>query len=321
MHGWCKDWIQTKGSNRITHEYQVVDGKIDKFTIKQVPCKYADNIQRAQSFNIGLYDKEGKLVEKLENVSLEKKEVTEIAAMNGKAAPDAILLNSDDWGFGHFILDEATITVFEQSLGKVEANIDRAVIIGQIAAMIKQVEFPATRLPQVLTNLMEEQNQNLINALVGSLLQCQLGYIEPSAVEKFNHETFEFFSKKAQKSEGSLKTFCIEKAISFLHSKAHLELTSEWILKPQDTLSLTPAQKYAVLKMYCASSEFTKEQKEALKESVLKDDNTDEAKIVAKACELILPEAELKEKLWAEIIDPETKEPQKDLMQKMVCFM
>jgi len=67
--------------------------------------------------------------------------------MNGKAAPDAILLNSDDWGFGHFILDEDAIKVFEQSLGKVEANIDRAVIIGQIAAMIKQVEFPATRLP------------------------------------------------------------------------------------------------------------------------------------------------------------------------------
>jgi hypothetical protein len=63
-------------------------------------------------------------------VTLEKKEVTEIASMNGKAAPDAILLNSDDWGFGHFILDEAAIKVFEQSLGKVEANIDRAVIIG-----------------------------------------------------------------------------------------------------------------------------------------------------------------------------------------------
>lgn len=106
---------------------------------------------------------------------------------------------------------------------------------------------------------MEEKNQNLINALVGSLLQCQLGYIEPESVEKFNHETFEFFSKKAQKSEGSLKTFCIEKAISFLHSKAHLELTSDWILKPQDTLSLTPAQKHSVLKMYFASSDFTKE--------------------------------------------------------------
>lgn len=50
--------------------------------------------------------------------------------MNGKKAPDAILLNSDDWGFGHFILDDAAIKVFEQSLGKVEANIDRAVIIG-----------------------------------------------------------------------------------------------------------------------------------------------------------------------------------------------
>jgi hypothetical protein len=147
--------------------------------------------------------------------------------------------------------------------------------------MIKQIEFPATRLPQVLTNLMEEKNQNLINALVGSMLQSQLGYIEPTHVEKFNSDTFEFFSNKAQKSDDKLKSFCIEKAISFLHSKAHLELTSQWILKPQDDLSLTPTQKYSVLKMYCASPDFTKEQKDALKEQVMKDDKTDEGKVVA----------------------------------------
>lgn len=99
-------------------------------------------------------------------------------------------------------------------------------------------------------------------------------------------------------------------------------MTCNWILKAEekDSLALTQPQKYAVLKMYCAASHFSKEEKDALKALVLKDDNTDEGKVVAKACELILPEAELKERLWKEITDPETKEPQKDLMQKMGCF-
>jgi len=61
---------------------------------------------------------------------LEKKEITELAVLNGKEAPAIILLNSDDWGFGHFVLEDAAIKIFEENLGKVEANIDRAVVIG-----------------------------------------------------------------------------------------------------------------------------------------------------------------------------------------------
>jgi len=113
LHDWSKDWIQTKGSNMIVANFTEKDGKIADYAIKQTPCKYAEAINRFQSFNIALYDKAGKLLEKIENVTLEKKEETLIAAMNGKQVPDAFLLNSDDWGFGHFILDEKSIKVFE----------------------------------------------------------------------------------------------------------------------------------------------------------------------------------------------------------------
>jgi len=81
---------------------------------------------------------------------------------------------------------------------------------------------------------MEEQNQNLINAVVGAMLIAQASYIAPDAVESFNDDTCEFFIKKAGKSEEKLKIFCLEKAISFLHTKKHLELMSEWILKESD---------------------------------------------------------------------------------------
>ena len=88
--------------------------------------------------------------------------------MVGKPVPKAFLLNSDDWGFGHFELDEASIKVFEQNLSNVESQIDRAVILGQITGMMLQVEYPATRLPIVMNQLLNEGNQNLINALVGA---------------------------------------------------------------------------------------------------------------------------------------------------------
>ena len=50
--------------------------------------------------------------------------------MIGKELPAAVLLNSDDWGFGYFELDEGSVKVFEQSLSKVSNQLDRAVVIG-----------------------------------------------------------------------------------------------------------------------------------------------------------------------------------------------
>lgn len=84
--------------------------------------------------------------------------------------PAAFLLNNNDWGFGYFALDEASIGVFETSLSKVNNSLNRAVIIGQVIIMMRQVEYPATRMPTIMNQLIDEKNQNLINALYGAFL-------------------------------------------------------------------------------------------------------------------------------------------------------
>jgi hypothetical protein len=144
-------------------------------------------------------------------------------------------------------------------------------------------------------------------------------------VEQFNSDAYNFFIDKAQKSDEKLKMFCIEKAIHFLHTKDSIELLSNMIHQEdkgeKPALVLTKPQKQAVLKVYWACPDFNMESKKALKDVVLKDDNSDAAKICAQSCDMILPEAALKEDLWKKITDPDSKEPQKDLLLKMGCFM
>lgn len=134
---WAKDWLQTKGANKVTAEYTEQDGLITSFQLRQTPCKYGDNVYRQQSFNIALYDEEGGLVDKVCEVSLEKNELTKVPQMVGKELPAAFLLNSDDWGFGFFELDLASVKVFEESLSKVQDSLDRAVIISNVIAMMR----------------------------------------------------------------------------------------------------------------------------------------------------------------------------------------
>jgi len=63
-----------------------------------------------------LYDEEAQLIETIERVYIQPREKTVIDALAGKDVPAAILVNNDDWGFGYFILDDASIRVFENKL-------------------------------------------------------------------------------------------------------------------------------------------------------------------------------------------------------------
>jgi len=43
-------------------------------------------------------------------------------------------------------------------------------VIGQLILMMRQLAYPATRMPIVMNQLIDEQNQNLINALYGAFI-------------------------------------------------------------------------------------------------------------------------------------------------------
>jgi hypothetical protein len=136
--------------------------------------------------------------------------------------------------------------------------------------MMRQIEYPATRLPLVLNQLMEEKNQNLINALYTALIIASNSFLPTESVAKFNKETAQFFFKKAVHEAGNdgLQMFCIDKAMSFVTEADHLRMTAEWIHSGKVVIDghqlncqLTPNHKYEILKAYFASPHFTHDEK------------------------------------------------------------
>ena len=130
LNDWSSKWLQTKGVNKHSAEFEQADGNFTAFKIRQEHCKNADTIFREQRINIGFYNDEGVLTEKIENVKIEGQELTNVESIVGKRVPAAVLLNCDDWGFGHFTMEDTTMKVFEDKLGKMQSKIDRAVVIG-----------------------------------------------------------------------------------------------------------------------------------------------------------------------------------------------
>jgi len=121
--------------------------------------------------------------------------------------------------------------------------------------------------------------------------------------------------------------FCLEKAVTFVTEKDHLKLCADWIhtgkfiyMNEEIDVELSPAQKYQILKSYYASLHFHNDDKKALKQKALEDDNSDAALIVSKLCDYSLPDAELKQRLWEDITNPASKESLKELTLKMQGF-
>ena len=167
-------------------------------------------------------------------------------------------------------------------------------------------------MPLIMNQLLDETNQNLINALFGAFSMAQNTYLPPETVPRFNKETAQFFLKKAKQDRESdeLVRFCIDKALSFTSSEEHLRQISGWILNDKVVIDeeelkveLTNNQKYSIVKQYWANSAFSLDEKKALRDKALENDNTDNAQNVKKVLDYSLPDAAIKERLWEEILD------------------
>ena len=226
-------------------------------------------------------------------------------------------------------MDDSAIKVFEEKLGKMQSKIDRAVVIGQLINMMRQIQYPATRMPLIMNQLLEEQNQNLINALFGAFIMAQNTYLPPETVPRFNKETAQFFLKKSKKDHENkaLVQFCIDKALSFTTSEEHLRMIADWILLEkiviegeQLDVELTANQKYAICKQYWAHSAFTLDEKKALRDKALEGDNSDQAQNVKKVLDYSLPDPAIKERLWDEILDENSSSSLMDIRLKIQGF-
>jgi len=185
---------------------------------------------RKQSINVGFFDQDKNFVEHT-NIVLQDRELTEVKQFVGMQMPEAIMVNSSDHGFGVFVIDDKSIRFFEENLEKIDNQLNKAVVIGQLLIMMRQILYPATRLPLILNQMMEEQNQNLINAVYMALVSAQSVYLPPENVQKFNKEVADFFVRKAlkEKDQKKLQMFCLDKAFGFMFDQENLEMAAQWI--------------------------------------------------------------------------------------------
>lgn len=67
--------------------------------------------------------------QEFEKITIEDKEETNVPELVGQDVPRAVLMNTEDYGFGVFIVDEKSLETFECHLSKVDHQLNKAVLI------------------------------------------------------------------------------------------------------------------------------------------------------------------------------------------------
>ena len=154
-------------------------------------------------------------------------------------------------------------------------------------------------------------------------------YLPVEAVPQFRKETADFFLKKAKQDSGDkdLQRFCLDKGIFFISQKENIKMAADWITNGKVSVEgenlqceLTSQQKYSIVKKYWASSDFSIEEKNALRDKVFANDDSDAGKNVKKVLEWSLPDEALKARLWDEITDPASKDSLMETRLKIQGF-
>ncbi len=86
-------------------------------------------------------------------------------------------MNSDYYGFAAFSVDKKCSTFYEENLPLVPGQLNRVVVISQHIVMMREILYPATRVPKILNQMIEEKNQNLINTAYIALALAVNSYI------------------------------------------------------------------------------------------------------------------------------------------------
>jgi hypothetical protein len=147
-----------------------------------------------------------------ERVTIKAQEFTPVPELDGRDVPEAFLLNSDDWGYGVFIIDELSQKFFENNLGGVKDKLNYSQILTQFIIMMRQILYPATRFPILLNQTSDLDNENLVRAMQGALLAAKGAFLPNEMVPGFCKDVCDFFLKKALKEANqgntSMCKFC-----------------------------------------------------------------------------------------------------------------
>ncbi|MFC8620258.1 aminopeptidase N [Micromonospora purpureochromogenes] len=182
LRKFAAQWLETAQVNTLRPDVTIGDdGTYQRVLVRQeAPAGYAT--LRTHRIGVGLYDlTDGRLVRR-ERIEVDVTgEQTELSALHGKRAADVLLLNDDDLTYTKLRLDERSMATVVQHIAGLESSLARALCWTAAWDMTRDAELAARDyVALVLAGLPAETDINLVTATLRQASTTLTVYADPA---------------------------------------------------------------------------------------------------------------------------------------------
>jgi len=204
---WKQDWLYKAGLNTIEVSYQCNAGTVSEFAIKQTAPKEYPTL-RQQRINIGLFNyNNGTMALSSATPVTYKGAITNVSEMVGKACPELVYPNLEDWGYVQVNLDENSLVSLNKHINDFESPSLRLMLWQSLSDSVRDAKLsPATFVDFALKNLEGETDLNVIRSISGKLTGS-LGYLTTATrqgIHDYNpkrNEVNDFYFKQLENAK------------------------------------------------------------------------------------------------------------------------
>lgn len=180
---WTQDWLYKAGLNTIEVSYQCDQQSITHFSIKQTaPDNYPT--LRAQRVLIGLYQLTNQVMALTDTIAITYDGAqTSVSDAIGKACPELVYPNQDDWGYVKVVLDEKSLLAVNKHINAIENTTVRLMIWQSLIDSVRDAKLSAKVFTDfALSNIGAEKDVN-ISRKIADGLSASLFYLDQASAQ------------------------------------------------------------------------------------------------------------------------------------------
>lgn len=183
LRAWGDQYILRPGMPIIEQSIALRDGKIARLALLQRPARPLSGT-KPWPIKLEVLIARGSGVVQRIPLSLAA-ETTYVDAVRGTPAPSFVFANSGDNAHALVLLDSSSVSALESSIGDVRDGLLRAQLWGALWDLVREARLAPDRFVRLaLRELPREQDEQIVQGIVGRLTRATVAYLSPIRKEE-----------------------------------------------------------------------------------------------------------------------------------------
>jgi aminopeptidase N len=318
---WSDTWLSSSGVNILEPVIEwAANGSVTKLQIKQSNDLRGKNRLRKQKIDVAVYDEEFK-PHFVKDILISEKDALNDVPLHFDKPVTAVIINVNDHGYAKVRYDAKTLDAFVHNLQKIEDPVTRAQVWRQLWLLVMDRKMSSLQyFDFVVKQIPYETVDQIIQAALMNLSSLVSFYIPTHMVVEKRKIMFDvLLGLLANEAiDAQTKIPIVDNLFGFLSDKDHLNIAMDWMQgghiftlkggERQQVFKLGQKHKYSILKKMFEEPSMPTEVKTSIMDTIIGEDKSDIAENTRETCLALIPSAESKAQIWAQIIDPNSTE-------------